>query len=497
MTEAQHVLVVDDNRAIHEDIRKVLTHRPKDAGLASLEAELFGDAQEVAPEPSRFSLQFAAQGQEALLLVERNLAVNVRFAVAFVDMRMPPGWDGLETIDRIWRVDPEIQMVICTAFSDHSWADIAKRLGNRDQLLILKKPFDNVEIIQSAHALSKKWALQQEVNRQMATLNAQVKDRTRELEQANTHLHEKIEQLQRMEAELRLAQKLEGIGQLAAGVAHEINTPAQFVGDNIAFMQTSFADLASLLLAYKGFVEGLPSDKYGSELAALSQRADDIDIDYLLKDIPDAIAQSKDGIEQISRIVRALKQFCHPGQEQRTVVNINDALETTLTVSRNEWKLVAEVERHFDAALPHLSCFAGEINQVFLNLIVNAAHAIESRVHQQPEPKGLLKLETRAVSSGLEVRISDNGCGIPEAVRGRVFEPLFTTKEVGKGTGQGLAIAHAVVSKHAGSIRFETIVGVGTTFIICLPTETSHGATRVDAIADSCPPETSQESMAC
>ena len=190
----------------------------------------------------------------------------------------------------------------------------------------------------------------------------------------------------------------------------------------------------------------------------------------MAEEIPQTIAQSKDGVSRVAAIVRAMREFSHPGSEEKVLVDINHALDNTLMVSHNEWKYVTEVETDFDPSLPMLSCLPGEINQVFLNLIVNAAHAIGEVVGKGGNKLGTISISTRAEEGWIEIRIADTGGGIPEAIRDRIFDPFFTTKKVGVGTGQGLAIArNVVVEKHQGNLRFTTEAGQGTTFIIRLP----------------------------
>ncbi len=275
--------------------------------------------------------------------------------------------------------------------------------------------------------------------------------------------------------EERLAQsrKLESIGQLAAGIAHEINTPVQYIGDNTVYLQNSFSELLNLLKKYDEIFAKVKMGEINLQLINEFDTArKDADLDYLATEIPIAIQQSLEGIHRVSEIVRAMKEFSHPGVKEKTALDINDAIEHTLTVARNEWKYVAEVETDLDPELPKVVCLPGEINQVLLNIIVNAAQAISQSGDNGKHGRGIIRVQTKNEVNRVEIRVSDTGPGIPDDVKPHIFEPFFTTKEVGKGTGQGLAIAYdVIVRKHGGAITFETEVGKGTTFVIKLPIE--------------------------
>jgi PAS domain S-box-containing protein len=273
-----------------------------------------------------------------------------------------------------------------------------------------------------------------------------------------------------LEGQLAQAQKLESIGQLAAGIAHEINTPIQFVADNLAFLDDAFREALTLVSRGRALAEQCRASGVALEaLDALDQAGRDADWEYLETEIPSAIAQSKEGVERVAGIVQAMKEFSHPGVEAKVCIDLNHAITTTVTVARHEWRYAAEVQLDLAPNLPPIPCYPGEINQVMLNLIVNAAHAIAA-VSAETGEKGHIRVTTRLDGDFVEIQVADTGSGIPEAIRHRVFDPFFTTKEVGRGTGQGLAIAHSVVvGKHGGSIRFESKLGVGTTFYVRLP----------------------------
>lgn len=615
----RRVLVIDDNQAIHEDFRKILLGGAGgDRRLAEAEAALFGDAPP-AVAPVGFEVDSALQGQEALERVRQTLQAGRPYAMAFVDVRMPPGWDGIETTARIWEVHPDLQVVICTAYSDYAWDEMLAKLGQSDRLVILKKPFDNVEVLQLAHALTEKWQLLQRAKAREVDLQHQLARRTDALRRAEqkyraifdyalegifqttpegrylsanpalarlygySSVDELVAQVtdlgaqlyvdpqrraefvrlmqeqgrvegfesevrcrdgskkwisenaiavrgpdgkivyyqgsvlditaqkqaererKRMELQLRHAQKLESIGQLAAGIAHEINTPTQFIGDNTRFLQDAFRDLEKFFAAQghllevarqvasdQGRASGAPADPSDRSAAspaaaptlaalvtavqAAEQAAREADLEYLREEIPRAIEQTLHGVERVTKIVRAMKDFSHPGATSKVAIDLHKAIESTVTVATNEWKYVANVVTDFDASLPPVPVLPGEFNQVILNLLINAAHAIGDVVGDGTKGKGTITLRTRRDGDWAEVQVQDTGAGIPEKIRDRIFDPFFTTKPVGKGTGQGLAIAHAViVDKHGGSIRFETELGRGTTFILRLPLASGSG----------------------
>jgi two-component system NtrC family sensor kinase len=277
-----------------------------------------------------------------------------------------------------------------------------------------------------------------------------------------------ITERRELESQLRHAQKLEGVGQLAAGIAHEINTPTQFVTDNLTFLRDSWKTTRELLEEYRAAIRNTGAMLPPDVAACLAAAEKNCDFGFIETEVPLAIDQGLEGARRVAKIVRAMKEFSHPDSAEKTAANLNQAIESTITVARNEWKYVAEIATEFDENLPAVVCYPGDINQVVLNLIVNAAHAIKGTV--KDGEKGKITIRTRTHGEFAEISVSDTGTGIPEAIRTRVFDPFFTTKEVGKGTGQGLALAHTVVvKKHHGRIWFETQMGRGTTFFVELP----------------------------
>lgn len=274
-----------------------------------------------------------------------------------------------------------------------------------------------------------------------------------------------------LEDQLSQAQKLESLGRLAAGIAHEINTPSQYVGDNAQFLKDAFSQIDSILSMFAALKQAVKDGRPLDDIVAgIDELESEVDLEFLKEDIPNAIAQSIEGISHISSIVRAMKEFAHPGSEQKMPADINSVLQTTITVSRNEWKYAADLETDFFADLPSVPCYSGEINQVFLNIIVNAAHAVQDAQKLRGGGLGKIAVRTFVEDSFVKIRIEDNALGIPKEIQEKIMEPFFTTKEVGRGTGQGLAIARSVVEgKHNGHLTFETKEGEGTAFIISLP----------------------------
>ncbi len=290
----------------------------------------------------------------------------------------------------------------------------------------------------------------------------------RKRQELQEQLYAEMRERERIAIELRLAQKLESVGRLAAGIAHEINTPTQFVGDGVYFLRSAVADLQQLAIVYRGAVDSLAAGAAaGPILARLKETEAAFNTTFLDEEIPAAFERTREGIERVAAIVRAMKEFAHPDAQEQSPADINRAIETTLLVARNEYKYSANVQTEL-AELPPVMCNVGELNQVFLNLIVNAAHAIESA--GRDSDTGIIRISTQPDDKWVRIVFEDNGCGIAQENLERIFDPFFTTKEVGKGTGQGLAIARSIiVEKHGGSIDVESTVGVGTRMTLRLP----------------------------
>jgi signal transduction histidine kinase len=451
----RRVLVVDDNRAIHGDFRKVLGEPSHEqSALAELEAVLFGQAP-ARPRVEPFLIDSAYQGQEARALVEGALQRDRPYAVAFIDMRMPPGWDGAETAQRLWEIDPELQVVICTAYSDYSWEELLGRLADHsDRFLILKKPFDHIEVRQLATALSRKWTLARQARMRSQELEAVVRERTATIRDAHERLQREVTQRHRVEAQLRRAQKLEALGRLAAGIAHEINNPLAFVIANLQYVREAIE---------------LPPEK-------LAQAP--------LEELSTALAEACVGGDRIKQIVRDLKAFAQPHDESLAVVDVRPVLDFSLKMAAAEIRRRAQLVTRFDE-VPAVWAISGRLEQVFVNLLVNAAQAIEPGAHE----KNQISVVVRRAGGGEDVaiEISDTGVGIAAANLERIFDPFFTTKPVGVGTGLGLSICHSIVTAFGGDLTVESEEGKGSTFRVTLPSAARSEVDLVRAAAARAP----------
>lgn len=316
-------------------------------------------------------------------------------------------------------------------------------------------------------------AARKELQRTVADLagaNEELVAKGEALAVVNEQLHTEIETRERVEAELRLSQKLESIGQLAAGVAHEINTPVQYIGDNTLFVQAAFASFQTLLNHLVLAVDAATSPETANLVDSIKRVLAESEFPGLIEEVPDALVETLEGVNQVAEIVRSMKEFSHQGSQEKSPVDINRALQTTVTVARSEWKYVAEVDLDLEGGLPSVYARGAELNQVFLNLLINAAHAVEDVVGDSGTDKGTITFSTRVDGDHVVVSLADSGAGIPDEIRDKIFDPFFTTKDVGKGSGQGLAIARSiVVEHHGGTLSVESRLGSGAKFVIRLP----------------------------
>ena len=557
------ILVIDDNPAIHNDIRKILARpEPNASSLEDAETLLFGQAAE---EDKRifFDIDSAFQGQEGLELVKRALEAKNPYALAFVDVRMPPGWDGIETISRIWEVYPELQVVICTAYSDYSWEDITRKVGRSDSVLILKKPFDNIEVLQMAHALTKKWFLTQEAKSQLLNLDKMVNVRTEELQVANKRLTEEIAERSQAENQLRLSEERFAKAFKSSPIPMSIQSLAdyRYLDVNDAYLEmtgyarneilgassielnvwvdkqvrgevfdqlragkavrnvetrikrkdgrdrTTLLSAEQIILGHESFALISESDISGrlhlesqlrqaQKMEAVGHLAAGVAHDFrniltviqghanlrllspnLDTKMAESLTQITDAVERASNLTRQLLAFSRKQIMQMEVVNLNQVVENLTSMLA---RLIGEqvtLKCRFFEDLPLIEADVCSIEQVVLNLAVNARDAmpgggqlvIATAFIEVDEDYAAIHPES---STGAYVclTVRDTGCGMDEHTKERLFEPFFTTKEVGKGTGMGLATAYGIIKQHNGWIEVESKIGAGSTFTVFLPT---------------------------
>ena len=454
----RRILLIDDMPSIHEDFCKILAPQALEHDeLNMVEAALFGD--DIQTAASSFELDSAYQGQEGLAKVQASLRDEHPYAMAFVDMRMPPGWDGVQTIEHLWQSDPRLQVVVCTAYSDTSWDEVLARLDVRDRLLILKKPFDAIEVYQLATSLTAKWQLAQNAADELARLEAAVSERTAALSAANEALLLEVEERKHLQGQLVQSEKLASIGQLAAGVAHEINNPIGYIFSNFGSLEGYMVQLFQMLDAYEGAESSVGEPAVAARLRKLRE---EIELDFLKEDIPVLMRESQQGIVRVRQIVQDLKDFSRVDSTQEWEwANLHQGIDSTLNVVASEIKYKAEVVKEY-GVIPEVECLASQINQVVMNLVVNAAHAMGKE-------RGRITIRTGAADEQVWLEVADTGAGMAPDILKRIFEPFFTTKPVGKGTGLGLSLSYGIVQKHRGRIDVDSVMGRGTTFRVTLP----------------------------
>lgn len=447
----RRILLIDDTPSIHDDFRKILMPAVEsNQALDDMESALFGDTAKA--QAQVFELHSAYGGEEGLQLLVTAMANKQPYALAFVDMRMPQGWDGAKTIEELWKVAPDLQVVVCTAYSDYSWEDLLERLHAHDRLLILKKPFDNIEVQQMANTLANKWDMARRASLQTAHLEQLVEQRTQALQL-------EIDERKHLESQLVQSEKLASLGQLAAGVAHEINNPVGFISSNLSTLDGYFNQLQQMLDAYRTVEASRASGTQRDQLKAMR---DEVELDFLKEDIPILIRESKEGISRVIQIVKDLKNFSRVDNDQTwQFANLQQGIDSTLNIVASELKYKADVVKHY-APLPEIECLASQLNQVVMNLVINAAQAMG------PE-RGTITISNGVEGEHVWLEVADNGCGIaPESVQ-KIFDPFFTTKPVGEGTGLGLSLSYGIVKKHRGDISVSSEPGKGTTFRVVLP----------------------------
>ena len=433
----RRVLVIDDNHAIHSDFRKILCPSVASAsGLDAFEAEIFGDSTPTAT-PIGFQVDSAFQGQEGCQMVQQSLAGQQPYSVVFMDMRMPPGWDGIETTQHIWQVAPDTQIVICTAYSDYSWDEMISRLGISDRLVILKKPFDNVEVIQLAHALTEKWRLRQEARLKLEQMEAMVAARTRELKAANEQLKVEMAERVRTEEALRQSQKMEALGQLAGGIAHDFN---------------------NLLTVIRGYVDCLLFE------------------DHHRPQTRSALQEIGAAADRAAKLTSQILMFSRKKRMQSQDLDLN--LVITRMGHMLHRVLGENITLQIQCAGSPLPVHADPVmmEQVILNLSMNARDAMPNggqlNIHSTE-----VEISPAQAHNSPQIRpgrfacvaITDTGSGIAPEVLPHLFDPFFTTKEPGKGTGLGLSTVYGIIQQHEGWIDVENQPEGGARFRFFIP----------------------------
>ena len=560
----RRILIIDDNPAIHEDFNKILGRtRPSSSALDDVEASLFGEESTPRAEPGQiFEMDSAHQGKEGLALVEAALAEGRPYAMAFVDVRMPPGWDGIETIRHIWKVDREIQIVICTAYSDYSWEEMTGDPQHADNLLILKKPFDNIEVVQLAHALTKKWELARQARFSLESLDKLVVERTADLKRTLTHLQEETGQRTEAQASLKVSEErfskafraspypmaivhldvdkfedcndafLKMTSQERENVLNHTSGDFQLWSDDetpallrhklqtersITNLERSVLDKSgqsrSTLLSGETFALG--KDTYAiliwqdlserlhleaqlrqsQKMEAVGQLAAGVahDFNNILTVIQGHASLSmlysgldertKESLDQISvaadraaALTRQLLAFSRKQIMQLRGLGLNEAITSLLSMLN---RLIGEhikLRTDFGRDINPVHADLGSMEQVIMNLVVNARDAMPDAgdLVIKTEEIEVTAADCRAnrdaiVGKFIRLSVSDTGCGMDESTRSRIFEPFFTTKEVGKGTGMGLATVYGIIQQHNGWIDVSSQVGVGSVFYVYLP----------------------------
>ena len=453
----RRILLIDDTPAIHDDFRKILAPAALSAALDEVEAALFGAS---APSLAHtFALDSAYQGAEGLAKVRAARLGGLPYALAFVDMRMPPGWDGVATIEQLWQEDPLLQIVICTAYADYSWDDVLARLDVGDRMLILKKPFDAIEVAQLASTLCAKWQATQQAALKMAGLEAAVARRTAELSQSNAALLGEIAERRHLESQLVQAEKLASVGQLAAGVAHEINNPLAFIQANIGALDRYHQTLLGMLAAYEA---ARPSLGSAADIERLEQLGEQLALDLCKEDLPVLMSETRAGIARVQQIVSDLRDFARIDQsDDWQWADLHQGIEATLGIVGGELRNKADVAKDY-GALPAVECLPAQLNQVIMSLLVNAAQAIGTE-------RGRICIRTGADDERVWLEVEDSGIGIARQHLSRIFDPFFTTKPVGQGRGLGLSLAYGIVQKHGGRLDVRSEPGQGTCFRLELP----------------------------
>ena len=462
MDDNQRILVIDDDPGVRDAFKEILAS-PATSGIAERGAALFGVETPSLPScsPQSYELTLAENGEQGVRAVEGALAQHQPFAVAFIDMNMP-GIDGAETSRRIWAIDPQIKIVIVTAFSEYRPCDIIN-IAQRDDIFYLRKPFNSEEIKQFANALTNAW----DTERERVILAAKLETVNAELEDMNKNLQKKVKEQTDL---LIQSEKMSSLGVLAAGVAHEINNPISFVHGNLDTIRKYSASIKKLLQKYSRLEESAlqgASPEMQSLLTEIQEFKAQHKIDFILEDIVSLADESLEGTRRVGDIVKELRGFSHINDAAPQPTDVNAAIEKALNMIGGKLKPKTEIVKAY-GELPPVTCYPQKLGQVFINILMNAAQAVVEN--------GTIHISTSQLMPakdddppGVEIRITDNGHGIPDAEIPKVFDPFFTTKPVGEGTGLGLSISYDIVKSHGGEMLIDSSEKEGTTVRVILP----------------------------
>ncbi len=562
-TNKNRILIIDDNPSIHEDIRKILDSREDNNDDLDETKTLLFDEKPVASDKTAFEIESAFQGQDGLRKVQEAEDAGRPFALAFVDVRMPPGWDGVETINRIWQTHPQIQVVICTAYSDYSWEEMIRRIGKSDSLVILKKPFDNIEVLQLAHALTEKWHLGNEVRGRLKNLDYLVSQRTTELQSANDKLKLEIAERMLLENALRLSEerfckafkaspiplaiqslqqekyvdanqgfeRLIGysLDELVGHTTHELNIwgdPSEgtamlrtlqeqmSVRNMPCRLRTKSKQLREVLLSVELFeLDGEPflliiaqditeqlalenQLRQAQKMEAVGQLAAGVahDFNNILTVVQGHVSLVLDGkppeskdrpslqtvlaaADRASKLIRQLLAFSRKQVIQMRRITIHESLSALAEMLPRALGENILVKVQHPSGAHYINADAGMLDQMLMNLAVNARDAMPnggqltiSAEAQELTPSQVRHDQPARPGQYMRVSVADTGCGIPPELLSRIFEPFFTTKPVGKGTGLGLAAVYGIAQQHGGWVEVQSQPGQGTTFHVFIPT---------------------------
>lgn len=436
----RRILVIDDNENVHESMRKILIGHVEESSLDDLERKLLGHAP-VPKQEMEFVLDFASQGEDGLKKVLDARNNGLPYALVFVDVRMPPGIDGVETLARLWKIDPDAQGVICTAYSDYSWDEIVERVGYSDRMLVLKKPFENMEVLQLACALTEKWNMTHQARLCLKDLEEMVQARTRDIAQANEHLRMEMDGRLRLEEQVRQARRMEVFGQISSGVAHHFNNALQVMQIHAEFLA--------------------------------AERPDDPEVAANVKKIRDAVAYA-------SSIVKELLAFSQKQLMRPEPVDLNAFIGENAAEVREALGPSCFLTMELTPGLPSIHVDSSLLRQALINLARNARDAMRDggpfilRTQPvQPDPGHYERHPSARKGTHVCLVVQDCGCGMEEHIQQKIFDPFFTTKHEGMGMGLGLSTVYGVVKQHQGWIELESRQGVGTTFRLVFPPATS------------------------